>query len=164
VIAGLFVCTGVLLARGEGLALSRLGGLAARMPAYAALLMLFALGSMGLPGTSGFVGEILVIVGAMKVNFWVSLLGAAGMVLGAAYMLVMLRAVLFDKFTSPSLAHLKDLGATEYAMLVPLALVVLWLGIYPVSFTRAFDAPVAAMVQAHVAALKPDVALAMVSK
>jgi NADH-quinone oxidoreductase subunit M len=164
VIAGLFVCTGVLLARGEGLALSRLGGLAARMPAYAALLMLFALGSMGLPGTSGFVGEILVIVGAMKVNFWVSLLGAAGMVLGAAYMLVMLRAVLFDKFTSPGLAHLKDLGATEYAMLVPLALAVLWLGIYPVSFTRAFDAPVAAMVQAHVAALKPSIALAMVSK
>jgi NADH-quinone oxidoreductase subunit M len=164
VIAGLFVCTGILLARGEGLAMSRLGGLAARMPAYAALLMLFALGSMGLPGTSGFVGEILVIVGAMKVNFWVSLLGASGMVLGAAYILVMLRAVLFDKFTSPGLAHLKDLSAVEYTMLVPLALAVLWLGIYPVSFTHAFDAPVTAMVQAHVAALKPNVALAMVSK
>jgi NADH-quinone oxidoreductase subunit M len=164
VIAGLFVCTGVLLARGEGLALSRLGGLAVRMPAYATLLMVFAMGSMGLPGTSGFVGEILVIVGAMKVNFWVSLLGATGMVLGAAFMLVMLRAVLFDKFTSPGLAALKDLNAIEYAMLVPLALAVLWLGIYPVSFTHAFDAPVTAMVQAHVAALKPDLALASISK
>jgi NADH-quinone oxidoreductase subunit M len=164
VIAGLFVCTGVLLARGETLTLSRLGGLAARMPAYAALLMLFALANMGMPGTSGFVGEILVIVGAMKVNFWVALLGAAGMVLGAAYMLVLLRAVLFDKFTRPELGFLADLRPGEYAMLVPLAAMVLWLGIYPSSFTHVFDAPVAAMVQAHVAALTPHTALAMVSK
>jgi NADH-quinone oxidoreductase subunit M len=164
VIAGLFICAGVLLARGEALALSGLGGLAARMPAYAALLMLFALGSMGLPGTSGFVGEILVIVGAMKVNFWVSLLGAGGMVLGAAYMLVMLRAVLFDKTTRPELDHLKDLRSTEFAMLVPLAVMVLWLGIYPASFTHIFDASVNAMVQAHVAALNPPVAVAMVTK
>jgi NADH-quinone oxidoreductase subunit M len=164
IIAGLFICAGVLLARGESLTLARLGGLAARMPAYAALLMLFALGSMGLPGTSGFVGEILVIVGAMKVNFWVSLLGGAGMVLGAAYMLVLLRAVLFDKTTAPHLETLKDLRPAEYAMLVPLAALVLWLGVYPVSFTKNFDAPVAAMVQAHVAALAPPVAVAMVMK
>jgi NADH-quinone oxidoreductase subunit M len=164
VIAGLFVCTGVLLARGETLTLSRLGGLAARMPAYAALLMLFALANMGMPGTSGFVGEILVIVGAMKVNFWVSLLGATGMVLGAAYMLVLLRAVLFDKFTRPELGLLADLRPGEYAMLLPLAAMVLWLGIYPSSFTHVFDAPVNAMVQAHVAALTPRTALAMVIK
>jgi NADH-quinone oxidoreductase subunit M len=157
-------CFRTALSRDEKLVLSRLGGLAARMPAYAALLMLFALGSMGLPGTSGFVGEILVIVGAMKVNFWVSLLGAAGMVLGAAYMLVMLRAVLFDKTTRPELDRLKDLRPAEFAMLVPLAVAVLWLGIYPASFTHIFDAPVAAMVQAHAAALNPPVALAMVTK
>src|SRR5208337_4720367 len=96
VIAGLFVCTGVLLARGETLTLSRLGGLAARMPAFAALLMLFSLANMGLPGT-------------------------AGMVLGAAYMLVLLRAVLFDKFTRPALGQLSDLKPAEYAMLLPLA-------------------------------------------
>ena len=164
VIAGLFVCTGVLLSRGETLVLSRLGGLAARMPVYAALLMLFSLANMGLPGTSGFVGEILVIVGAMKVNFWVSLLGAAGMVLGAAYMLVLLRAVLFDKFTRPELGHLKDLKASEYAMLVPLAGAVLWLGIYPSNFTHIFDAPVTAIVQAHIAAITPHTAIAMVTK
>jgi NADH-quinone oxidoreductase subunit M len=164
VIAGLFVCTGVLLARGETLVLSRLGGLAARMPAYAALLMLFSLANLGLPGTSGFVGEILVIVGAMKVNFWVSLLGAAGMVLGAAYMLVLLRAVLFDKFTRPELAQLPDLKLGEYAMLLPLAAAVMWLGVYPSSFTHVFDASVAAMVQAHVAAITPHTALAMVTK
>jgi NADH-quinone oxidoreductase subunit M len=163
VIAGLFVCTGILLARGETLTLSRLGGVATRMPVYAALLMLFSLANMGLPGTSGFVGEILVIVGAMKVNFWVSLLGAVGMVMGAAYTLVMLRAVLFDKFTRPELGKLVDLKPGEYAMLVPLAVMVLWLGVYPSSFTHIFDAPVSAMVQAHVAALTPHTALAMVT-
>jgi NADH-quinone oxidoreductase subunit M len=164
VIAALFICTGVLLARGETLVLSRLGGLAARMPAYAALLMLFALASMGLPGTSGFVGEILVIVGALKVNFWVALLGATGMVLGAAYMLVLLRAVLFDKIPRPELQKLQDLRPTEWAMLAPLAVMVLWLGIYPSSFTDIFKAPVAAMVQSHVAAIAQPVALAMVTK
>jgi NADH-quinone oxidoreductase subunit M len=163
VIAGLFVCTGILASRGETLTLSRLGGLAACMPVYAAALMLFSLANMGLPGTSGFVGEILVIVGAMKVNFWVSLLGATGMILGAAYMLVLLRAVLFDKFTRPELATLRDLTLTEYAMLLPLAAMVMWLGIYPTSFTHIFDAPVAAMVQAHVAALAPHTELAMVT-
>jgi NADH-quinone oxidoreductase subunit M len=164
VIAGLFVCAGVLLSRGEGLALSRLGGLAARMPAYAALLMLFTLANMGLPGTSGFIGEILVIVGAMKVNFWVSVLGAAGMVLGCAYMLVMVRAVLFDKFSHPGLARMVDLKPREYAMLVPLAALVLWLGVYPTSFTHMFDASVASLVQAHTAALSSHSALAMVTQ
>jgi NADH-quinone oxidoreductase subunit M len=164
VIAGLFVCAGILLAREETLVLSRLGGLAARMPAYAALLMLFSLANVGLPGTSGFVGEILVIVGAMKVNFWVSLLGAAGMVLGPAYMLILLRRILFDRTTRPELNALKDLRKAEYAMLVPLAIMVMWLGIYPSSFTHMFDAPVNAMVQAHLAALTNPVALAMVTK
>jgi NADH-quinone oxidoreductase subunit M len=164
VIAGLFICTGVLLARGESLELSRLGGLAARMPAYAGLLMLFSLANMGLPGTSGFVGEILVIVGAMKVNFWVSLLGAAGMILAPAYMLLMLRAVLFDKDKRPELGMLKDIRASEYAMLIPLAVMVMWLGVYPSTFTHVFDAPVNAMVQAHIAALDKPVALAMVVK
>ncbi len=160
VIAGLFICAGILLTRGEGLAMSRLGGLATRMPVYATLLMLFALASMGLPGTSGFVGEILVIVGAMRVNFWVSLLGAGGMVLGAAYMLVMLRAMLFETL-APGLAVLTDLRGREYAMLLPLAALVLWLGIYPFSFTHVFDAPVNALVQAHEAALQTNVAVAL---
>ncbi|MDE8347949.1 MAG: NADH-quinone oxidoreductase subunit M [Acidocella sp.] len=169
IITGLFICVGVLLARGESMTLSKLGGLAVRMPVYATLLMLFALGSMGMPGTSGFVGEILVIVGAMKVNFWVSLLSATGMVLGAAYMLVLLRAVLFDKTARPSLDGLKDLSAVEFAMLVPLAMMVLWIGIYPTSFTHIFEAPVSAMVQAHFASLTPPlsvppVSLAMVTK
>jgi NADH-quinone oxidoreductase subunit M len=125
--------------------------------------MLFSLANMGLPGTSGFIGEILVIVGALKVNFWVSLLGTTGMVLGAAYMLVLLRAVLFDKITRPEFAQIQDLKPREYAMLLPLAALVLWMGVYPTSFTHVLDAPVAAMVQAHVASLTPHTALAMVT-
>jgi NADH-quinone oxidoreductase subunit M len=162
IIAGLFVATGVLLRRGETLAMNKLGGLAANMPAFAVFFMLFSLANMGLPGTSGFIGEILVIVGALKVNFWVSLLGGAGMVLGAAYMLVLVRAVLFDKHSSPALAAYTDLKASEYAALIPLGLAVLWLGIYPASFTRLLDAPVAALVQAHTAAIAPHTMLAMV--
>ncbi len=163
IITGLFICAGVLIARGETMTLSKIGGLALRMPVYATLLMLFALGSMGMPGTSGFVGEILVIVGAMKVNFWVSALAATGMVLGAAYMLVLLRAVLFDKTSRPALDGLKDLRPVELAMLVPLAVMVMWLGVYPTSFTRIFDAPVNAMVQAHFAVLTPPVSITPVS-
>lgn len=163
VIAGLFICAGIITARGETLSLKNLGGLAVNMPVFAAALMFFTLANMGLPGTSGFIGEILVIVGALKVNFWVSLLGGAGMVLGVTYSLVLVRAVLFDKTTRPELAKLKDLTRREYAMLLPLAVLVMWLGVYPSSFTHAFDAPVAAMVQAHIAALNPHMALAMVT-
>ena len=163
VIAGLFICAGIITARGETLSLRNLGSLAANMPVFAAALMLFTLANMGLPGTSGFIGEILVIVGALKVNFWVSLLGGAGMVLGVTYSLVLVRAVLFEKYARPELAKLKDLTGREYAMLLPLAVMVMWLGIYPSSFTHAFDAHIAALVQAHVAALNPHMALAMVT-
>lgn len=164
VIAGLFVCGGVLTTRGETLTLARLGGLASRMPVFAIMLMLFALASMGLPGTSGFVGEILVIVGAMKVNFWVSLLGGAGMVLGCAYMLVMVRAVLFGKSRQIIAMPTPDLTLREYAMLMPLAALVLWLGVYPASFTDLFAGSVNAMLQAHIAALNHSSTVAMVMK
>jgi NADH-quinone oxidoreductase subunit M len=163
VIAGLFICAGIITARGETLSLKNLGGLAVNMPVFATALMFFTLANMGLPGTSGFIGEILVIVGALKVNFWVSLLGGAGMVLGVTYSLMLVRAVLFDKYTRPELAQLKDLTRREYAMLLPLAVLVMWLGVYPSSFTHAFDAPITAMVQAHIAALNPHTALAMVT-
>jgi NADH-quinone oxidoreductase subunit M len=163
VIAGLFVLTGILLARTETTTLSKLGGLAASMPVFAAALMLFSLANMGMPGTSGFVGEILVIVGAMKVNFWVSLLGGMGMILAAVYMLILVRAVLFDRVTRPEFAALKDLQWRDYALLGPLAAIVIWIGIYPSSFTGIFDASVAAMVQTHAAQIATP-SLAMVTK
>jgi NADH-quinone oxidoreductase subunit M len=163
VIAGLFVLTGILLSRTETTTLSKLGGLASRMPVFAAALMLFSLANMGMPGTSGFVGEILVIVGAMKVNFWVSLLGGMGMILAAVYMLILVRAVLFDKVTRPEFEALKDLQWRDYALLGPLAVIVIWIGIYPSSFTGIFDASVASMVQTHAAQIATP-SLAMVTK
>jgi NADH-quinone oxidoreductase subunit M len=164
VIAALFLCCGVILARGEALTLAKLGGLARRMPVFAVFLMLFVLASVGLPGTSGFVGEILVIVGALKVNFWVALLGGSGMILGAAYMLVLVRAVLFDRETRPELAHMTDVSWRDAAVLVPLAFLVLWLGIYPTSFTGAFDASVQNVLAQHTASLVSPLRDAMVSR
>lgn len=169
VTAALFVCVGVLLARGVSLDLSKLGGLAQRMPVFAVLLVIFALANMGMPGTSGFIGEILVMVGAIKVNFWVALLSASGMVLAAAYMLVMVRRVLYDNRSQAIMALPGDINLREAAMFAPLVLLVLLLGIYPGLVTHLLDSSVQSMVQLHLAALQaaPNHAsthLAMVTK
>jgi NADH-quinone oxidoreductase subunit M len=129
--------------------IARYGGLADRMPAYALVFMLFTMASIGLPGTSGFVGEFLVLVGAFKVNFWLSLLGSAGMILGAAYMLYLYRRVVFGKITREDLKSILDLSPREIAIFAPLVVLTLWMGVYPSSFTTFFDATTGAMVQSH---------------
>ena len=92
--------------------IDRYGGLADRMPTYALVFMVFTMASIGLPGTSGFVGEFLVIVGALKVNFWLSLLGGMGMILGAAYMLYLYRRVIFGRLTKADLQrHARPVAA-----------------------------------------------------
>jgi NADH-quinone oxidoreductase subunit M len=149
----LFLCVGVVYDRLHTRDISRYGGLADRMPVYALVFMVFTMASVGLPGTSGFVGEFLVIVGALKVNFWVSLLGATGMILGAAYMLYLYRRVVFGKLTKADLMDILDLSPREIAIFVPLIVLALWMGIYPSSFTGFFDASVGALVEQHMAAL-----------
>ena len=149
----LFLCVGVVYDRIHSREIARYGGLTDRMPAYAAMFMLFTLASVGLPGTSGFVGEFLVILGAMQVNFWVAILGALGMILGAAYMLYLYRRVMFGKLVKPDLRSILDLSPREIAIFAPLAVLTLWMGIYPASFTHFFDASVNAMVANHTAAL-----------
>jgi NADH-quinone oxidoreductase subunit M len=119
------------------------------MPAYAFVFLFFTMASIGLPGTSGFVGEFLVLVGAFQVNFWLALLGSFGMVLGAAYMLYLYRRIIFGKITRDDLRRILDLSPRETAIFVPLVLLTLWLGIYPSSFTGFFNASVGAMVQQH---------------
>ena len=161
VVAGaLFLCVGVVYDRIHALEINRYGGLADRMPGYALVFMLFTMASVGLPGTAGFVGEFLVITGAAQVNFWLALLGATGMVLGAAYMLYLYRRVIFGRLTKADLQHILDLSPREYAVFVPLIVLTLWMGIYPSSFTGFFDASVAEMVRHHAAALEQTVKLA----
>ncbi len=151
--AALFLCVGVVYDRIHTRDIDRYGGLAQRMPAYAVTFMVFTLASIGLPGTSGFIGEFLVLVGALKVNFWLALLGSLGMILGAGYMLWLYRRVIFGVITRDDLRRILDLSPREIAVFAPLVVLTLWMGIYPSSFTQFFDASVHAMVEQHAAAL-----------
>ena len=152
--AALFLCVGVIYDRIHTRDIARYGGLGDRMPAYALVFMLFTMASIGLPGTSGFVGEFLVLVGAFKVNFWLSLLGSLGMVLGAAYMLYLYRRIIFGSITKDDLKSILDLSPREIAIFAPLMLLTLWMGVYPSSFMRFFDASTGAMVQSHEQAMQ----------
>ncbi len=151
--AALFLCVGVIYDRIHTRDIARYGGLAQRMPAYAIVFMLFTMASVGLPGTAGFVGEFLVLVGAFKVSLYLAYLGSFGMILGAAYMLYLYRRVIFGVITRDDLRGILDLSPREAAVFAPLILLTLWMGIYPSSFTQFFDATVHAMVESHTAAL-----------
>jgi NADH-quinone oxidoreductase subunit M len=157
--AALFLCVGVVYDRIHTRDIARYGGLSDRMPAYALVFMLFTMASIGLPGTAGFVGEFLVLVGAFRVNLWLALLGSAGMVLGAAYMLYLYRRVMFGRITRADLKAILDLSPREMAVFAPLVLLTLWMGVYPSSFTGFFDASTGAMVQSHEQALRAVPAL-----
>lgn len=150
----LFLCVGVIYDRMHTREIARYGGLAERMPAYATTFMLFTLASVGLPGTAGFVGEILVLLGSFRVNFWLALLGSSGMILGAAYMLYLYRRVIFGRLTRADLQSILDLSPREIAVFAPLVLLTLWMGVYPSSFTHFFENSVSAMVVQHRAAIE----------
>ncbi len=147
--AALFLCVGVVYDRMHTREIARYGGLGDRMPAYALAFMLFTFANIGLPGTGGFIGEFLVIVGSFQVNFWLALLGAMGMILGAAYALYLYRRVIFGVITHADLRGILDLSPREIGILLPLAVMTLWMGFYPSSFTQFFDASVGAMVEHH---------------
>jgi NADH-quinone oxidoreductase subunit M len=149
----LFLCVGVLYDRVHSREIARYGGVAKIMPAYAMVFMLFTMASVALPGTAGFPGELLVILGAWKVNAWVALGAATGMILGAAYMLWLYRRVAFTKITREDLRALLDLSPREHAVFAPLILLTLWMGLYPSSFLSFFEASVTHLVARHEAAL-----------
>ena len=132
--AALFLIVGVVYDRIHSREISAYGGLVHRMPAYALIFMLFMLASVGLPGTGGFVGEFLILVGAFKVNTWVAALAATGMILSAAYMLYLYRRVIFGKLTKDSLAAIGDMNAREIAVFAPLVVLVIFMGVYPAPF------------------------------
>jgi NADH-quinone oxidoreductase subunit M len=153
----LFLCVGVVYDRLHTHEIDRFGGLVHRMPRYAAAFMFFALAAVGLPGTSGFVGEFLVMIGAFRANTWLAFLITTGIILSAAYMLWLYRRVIFGKLTKPDLMNFLDLNSREIMAFVPLILIVLWMGIYPVSFLDIMAPSVERMIGQHKAALlDPD--------
>ena len=162
--AALFLCVGVVYDRIHSREIARYGGLADRMPAYALAFMLFTMASVGLPGTAGFVGEFLVLVGAFKVNFWLAALGSSGMILGACYMLYLYRRVVFGKLTRDDLKSILDLSPREIAVFAPLVILTLWMGIAPTHFSGFWEASVAAMVDHQHAALASTTQLAGIVK
>jgi len=138
----LFMCVGVIYDRIHSREIKRYGGLAERMPAYAFTFMLFTMASVGLPGTSGFVGEILVIVGVFQINQWVALFAATGMILGACYMLWLYRRVIFGALVREDLLSIKDMRGTEIAAFAPLVVLTLLMGVYPSLFLDPMAASV----------------------
>ncbi len=151
--AALFLVVGVVYDRIHSRDIARYGGLVERMPAYALFFMVFMLASVGLPGTSGFVGEFLVFVGAFQANTWVALLCTTGMVLGAAYMLYLYRRVIFGTITKDDLKAVLDLSWREKLVFAPLIAIVLWMGIYPLPFFEIMSASVANIVENYETAL-----------
>ena len=145
--AALFLCVGVVYDRIHSREIARYGGLAKRMPAYATVFMVFMLGSVGLPGTSGFVGEFLVLIGTYRVDRLATALASTGLILGAAYMLWLYRRVIFGPLEKEDLKSILDLNAREIAIFVPLILIVLWMGIYPAPFLDGITVSVQALVE-----------------
>ena len=125
------------------------------MPAYATVFMLFMLASVGLPGTSGFVGEFLSLAGIYQVSSWVAFVCTTGIILGAAYMLYLYRRVAFGEQKNADAAAMADLNKREWLLLAPIAAVVLWMGVYPESFLAPMRADIAAL-DARVARAKPE--------
>ena len=129
--AALFFCVGVVYDRLHTREISAYGGVVDAMPRYAAFFMFMMLASVGLPGTSGFVGEMLVLVGAWEASHWVAILAATGLILGACYMLWLYRRVVFGRAEKPEVLEMAALDRREVMIFVPLTILVLWFGIYP---------------------------------
>jgi NADH-quinone oxidoreductase subunit M len=140
--AAMFLCVGVMYDRMHSRQIADYGGVVNTMPKFASFFMLFAMANCGLPATSGFVGEFMVIMGAMKANFWVAFAAATTLVFGAAYTLWMYKRVVFGPVANDHVAALTDLDGREFFVLSALAVAVLAMGIYPLPFTEVMHASV----------------------
>jgi NADH-quinone oxidoreductase subunit M len=157
--AGLFLGVGVLYDRMHTHEISVFGGLVQRMPVYAALFMVFTMANLGLPGTSGFIGEFLTILAAFKVNTWVAFLATTGVITSAAYGLYVYKRVIFGVLVNPALKTIKDLSYREIAIMAPLVFLTLLLGIYPAPVLDVTAVSVKKLVAAYEAAVGPAAAL-----
>jgi NADH-quinone oxidoreductase subunit M len=159
----LFLCVGVVYDRMHTREITAYGGLVERMPQYAFAFMVFTMANVGLPGTSGFVGEFLTLVGAFRVNTWVAALAAIGVILSAAYALWLYRRIIFGSLEKGSLKGILDLDRREKAILLPLAALVVFFGIYPapvLNVTRAAVENLVGQYQLAVGGTRPAVAMA----
>jgi NADH-quinone oxidoreductase subunit M len=159
----MFLCIGVMYDRMHSRSIADYGGVVNTMPKFAAFMMLFAMANCGLPATSGFVGEFYVILGAVKYNFWIGVLAATALVLGAAYSLWMYKRVIFGAIANDQVRELTDINTREFVMLALLAAAVLWMGVYPKPFTDLMHASVADLL-AHVAQSKLPAAAAALGR
>jgi NADH-quinone oxidoreductase subunit M len=162
--AALFLIVGVVYDRMHSRDIAAYGGLVHRMPAYSLVFMLFMLASVGLPGTAGFIGEFLVLVGAFQANTWVAALAATGLILGAAYMLYLYRRVIFGQLTKDSLKAILDMSPREMAVFAPLVVLVIWMGVYPAPFLDVMHASVANLLTQVTASLDGAQAIAQAGK
>ena len=151
--AAMFLCVGVMYDRMHSRQIADYGGVVNTMPKFASFFMLFAMANCGLPATSGFVGEFMVIMGAMKANFWIAFAAATTLIFGAAYTLWMYKRVVFGAVANEHVAALKDLNGREFVVLGALAVAVLFMGIYPLPFTEVMHASVNDLLR-HVAVPK----------
>jgi NADH-quinone oxidoreductase subunit M len=151
--AAMFLCVGVMYDRMHSRQISDYGGVANTMPKFASLMMLFAMANCGLPATSGFVGEFMVILGAMQAGFWIAFAAASTLIFGAAYTLWMYKRVIFGAVGNQHVAELKDLDGREFLVLGLLAIAVMWMGLYPAPFTDIMHASVNELLK-HVAVSK----------
>ena len=149
----MFLCIGVLYDRLHSREIADYGGVINTMPRFSALFVLFSLANAGLPGTSGFIGEFMVILGAVKFNFWIGVLAATALILGAAYSLWLVKRVVFGEIGNENVATLSDLSPREFMLLGVLAIATLWMGIYPAPFTDLTQTSVTDLLR-HVAISK----------
>jgi NADH-quinone oxidoreductase subunit M len=149
----MFLCIGVLYDRVHSREIAAYGGVVNRMPKFAAFVVLFSMANCGLPATSGFVGEFMVIMGAVQFNFWIGLLAATALILGAAYSLWMVKRVIFGKVANHHVDELTDINKREFFMFVLLAIGVMVMGLYPAPFTDTMQVSVSDLLQ-HVSISK----------
>jgi NADH-quinone oxidoreductase subunit M len=157
----LFLCVGIVYDRMHTREISAYGGLVSRMPAYATIMMLFTMANVGLPGTSGFVGEFLTLLGVFQANTWVAIFAATGVILSACYALWLYRRVIFGALEKENLKQILDLSGREKVLLYPLAVLTIFFGIYPAPVLDATAASVQALVSNYSAAIEAAHSLAM---
>jgi NADH-quinone oxidoreductase subunit M len=142
----LFLCVGIVYDRVHTREIAAYGGLVNRMPLYAFVFMVFTLANVGLPGTSGFVGEFLSLIGTFRVNTWVATLATLGTILSAAYALWLYRKIIFGRLEKPNLINIKDIGWREIAIMAPLVILTIVFGVYPKPVLDISSASVAQLI------------------